>query len=313
VTRTGRPSLIFSVDVEDWAQSSWDPDLALSDYCADNLRRILDLMGHFPGTDGTFFVLGKFAERHPDAVRAIRQAGHEVASHGYGHVEIFRLKRDEFADDLGRSTKVIGDCAGIRPVGYRAPDFSIVGESLWALDVLTEQGYEFDSSIFPIRKARYGIPDWPQGAARVKLGSGAQIIEFPLSTLEWRGRRLPIAGGGYARLLPAWMLTRALRLAHAQLSHPPVFYCHPYEIDPDEFKRLDIAIPAKVRFHQALGRRATARKLRQLFETFECISFAEARRRRPDLPVMGYEAYVLEPGSVHRPLPFEGSVVTSSR
>jgi polysaccharide deacetylase family protein (PEP-CTERM system associated) len=269
-------------------------------------------MGEFPGTSGTFFVLGKFVERHPRAVGAIRRAGHEIASHGWGHVELFRLDREAFAEDLRRSTQVIEDAAGTRPVGYRAPDFSIVGESLWALDVLAEQGYEFDSSIFPIHSVRYGIPDWPRGTARVKLDSGAEIVEFPLGTLEWRGRRLPIAGGGYARLLPARILTRALRLAHAQLGHPPVFYCHPYEIDPDEFKRLDIAIPAKVRFHQGLGRRATARKLRRLFATFECISFAEARRRRPELPAMGYQAYVLEPGTVYRPPPFEDSVVVPS-
>lgn len=307
---TARPSIIFSVDVEDWPQSSWNRSLPLSDYCAQNLGRVLDLMGRFPGTSGTFFVLGKFAERHPEAVQAIRRAGHEIASHGYGHVELFRLDRERFADDLRHSTEIITQAAGVRPVGYRAPDFSIVGESLWALDVLAEQGYEFDSSIFPIRKARYGIPDWPRHATLVDLKGGAQIIEFPLGTLEWLGRRLPVGGGGYARLLPGHVLAGALRRAGAQLNHPPVFYCHPYELDPDEFKRPGVAVPAKVRFHQGLGRRATARKLRRLFATFDCISFAEARRRHPDLPVMGYEAYALKPGSVHRPPAFEGSVVT---
>ena len=104
-----RPSIVFSVDVEDWPQSSWNRSLPLGDYCADNLGRVLDLMGRFPGTSGTFFVLGKFAERHPGAVRAIRRAGHEIASHGYGHVELFRLDRDGFADDLRHSTEVIAE------------------------------------------------------------------------------------------------------------------------------------------------------------------------------------------------------------
>jgi polysaccharide deacetylase family protein (PEP-CTERM system associated) len=301
-----RPALALSVDVEDWPQSSWDRRLSLGDYCADNTLRLLDLLGEFPSARATFFVLGKFARKHPAAVAAIRRAGHEIGSHGYGHVELFHLGRKRFSEDLKRSTEVVAAAAGVRPAGYRAPDFSIVGESLWALDVLAESGYAYDSSIFPIRKARYGIPAWPRSPAIVRLGSGATITELPLATLEFWGKRLPVGGGGYARLMPAALLTEALQRAHAQLGAPPVFYCHPYEIDPGEFKRLDIHIPLKVRLHQGIGRKRTAAKLRRLLENFECLSLGQAVQRLKDLPAISYDAYVLDPATVHRPPAFEG-------
>ena len=152
-----RPTFALTVDVEDWPQSSWDRSHPISDYCAENARRVLEILGEYPGSRATFFVLGKFAEKHPGVVREIHAAGHEVASHGYGHEEVFRLGRPEFAEDVRRSTDVLAAACSVPPRGYRAPDFSVVGESLWALDVLARQGYRYDSSIFPIAKARYGI------------------------------------------------------------------------------------------------------------------------------------------------------------
>jgi len=298
--------LALSVDVEDWPQSSWDRSLPLSDYCADNTRRLLDLLGDYRAARATFFVLGKFAERHPAVVRAIAEAGHEIGSHGHSHVEIFRLGRERFAEDLHRSTDVIAQTAAVRPVGYRAPDFSIVGESLWALDLLAENGYRYDSSIFPIAKRRYGIADWPRGPVLVRLSSGGTILELPPATLLWHGRRLAVGGGGYARLIPGMMLHWALRQAYAQLGAPLVYYCHPYEIDPDEFRRLNLSIPLKVRLHQGLGRRATAKKLRRLLRQFECLSLGAALDRITDPPVIDPAPYVLDPATVTRPPIFEG-------
>ena len=129
-----RPAVVITVDVEDWAQSTLDPDLPLSDFCADNTMRVLDLLAESPQARATFFVLGLFAEKHPGVVKAIAQRGHDIGSHGCGHVEIYHLSRSQFAEDLRRSTGLIGDIVGAPPTSYRAPDFSIVGETLWALE-----------------------------------------------------------------------------------------------------------------------------------------------------------------------------------
>jgi len=296
-----RATVAVTVDVEDWPQSSWDRSLPLSEYCADNVQRVLDILAEFPGARATFFILGKFAEKHPIVVRGIADAGHEIASHGTGHVELFRLGPKKFAEDLRRSTEIIAQTAGRRPEGYRAPDFSIVGESLWALDILAEQGYKYDTSIFPIRKARYGIENWPRNACRVKLPCGSTILELPIAALEMMGRRIPVGGGGYARLMPGPVLIKALQSAAAQLNFPPVYYCHPYEFDPDEFKKIEIRIPRKVRFHQGLGRKRSVGKLRRILRTFECVALDDAIDRCDNLPEIDYAPFQLDPDQVVRP------------
>lgn len=288
---TPRGRILFSVDVEDWPQSSWDRHLPIGKECADTARRLLDLMAACPGARGTFFVLGKFAEVHPDVVRAIHNGGHEVASHGYGHEEIFRIDRRAFREDLERSTDLLGNITGERTRGYRAPDFSIVSETLWALDVLAEGGYRYDSSIFPLDRGRYGIQGWPREPRRIHLQTGGSIVEFPLTVASWRGRLWPISGGGYARLLPRPILRRAFQREAELRPIPPVFYCHPYEADPDEFRRLRIPIPMKVRLHQNLGRKGFTAKLKMLFEHFECCSFKQAMREMPPLPELDYSAF----------------------
>ena len=155
---------VISIDVEDWPQSSWDRDLPITQRAADNTRRLLELLDR-AGVRATMFVLGKLAERFPELVREIHAAGHEVGSHGYGHVEIFKQARGEFAADLKRSKEFLEQTIGERVRGFRAPDFSIVRGSLWALEELAEQGFEYDSSIFPVKRSRYGIPDWPLSPA----------------------------------------------------------------------------------------------------------------------------------------------------
>jgi polysaccharide deacetylase family protein (PEP-CTERM system associated) len=256
--------IIFTVDVEDWAQSSWDRSLAIGNRCADQTRRIVELLAGVSGARATFFVLGLFAERHPDVVREIRDRGHEVACHGHGHVELFRLGRRGFAEDLQRSTETLAEITGERPTGYRAPDFSLVGETLWAYDVLAEAGYHYSSSVFPVDRGRYGIAGWPLSPRRVEPFGDGRVIEVPLPVLSVLGRRLPVGGGGYARLLPGAMQRAALRAAGRRTGTAPVFYCHPYELDPGDLDRPALRLPLKVRLHQGLGRRRMTARIQRL-------------------------------------------------
>ena len=242
---------VISIDVEDWPQSSWDRNLPITQRAADNTRRLLDLLAR-ARVRTTMFVLGKLAERFPDLVREIDAKGHEVASHGYGHVEIFKQTRAEFAADVRRSKDFLEQLLGKPIRGFRAPDFSIVRASLWALEELARQGFEYDSSIYPVKRTRYGIPDWRLSPARVRLPDGRSILEFPLASFAAFGKNWPVGGGGYHRLLPGsagrWLARRVMR------SRPFVFYCHPYEFDPREFAEISLEIPLKVRLHQGLGR-----------------------------------------------------------
>jgi len=256
--------IIFTVDVEDWAQSSWDRSLPIGERCANQTRRLLELLSGAPEARATFFVLGLFAERHPDVVREIRDRGHEVASHGHGHVELFRLDRRRFAEDLQRSTEILAEITGERPIGYRAPDFSLVGETLWAYDVLADAGYQYSSSVFPVDRGRYGIAGWPVTPRSVEPFGDGKVVELPLPVLSVLGRRLPVGGGGYARLLPGAMHRAALRAAGRQAAATPVFYCHPYELDPGDLNRPDLRLPLKVRLHQGLGRRRMSARIRRL-------------------------------------------------
>jgi polysaccharide deacetylase family protein (PEP-CTERM system associated) len=251
---------LISVDVEDWPQSSWDRDLPITRRAAVNTQRVLDLLRQ-SRVRATMFVLGKFAETFPDIVREIRADGHEVACHGHGHVEIFKQTREEFAQDVRRSKDVLEQILGERIKGYRAPDFSIVERTLWALEVLVEAGFEYDSSIFPVRRPRYGILGWPTTPVRLNFG-GKSIVEVPIATVQYMGKNWPVGGGGYHRLLPGFVSRHFAK--HVMESAPFVFYCHPYEFDPLEFKEISVSIPLKVRLHQGLGRRW----FKQRFETF---------------------------------------------
>ena len=253
---------VISVDVEDWPQSSWDRELPITARAVDNTRHLLDLLAK-AHVRATMFILGKLAERYPDLVRDIHAAGHEIGSHGYGHVEIFKQSRAEFGADLARSKDFLEQTISAPVRGYRAPDFSIVRSTLWALEELAAQGFQYDSSIFPVDRPRYGIPQWPLEPRRVSLPSGQVILEFPIATYRAWGKNWPVGGGGYHRLLPGsagrWLAARVLE------GRPFVFYCHPYEFDPREFAEISIKIPLKVRLHQGLGRgRFEARFVRLL-------------------------------------------------
>jgi polysaccharide deacetylase family protein (PEP-CTERM system associated) len=278
---------LVSIDVEDWPQSSWDRELPITRRAADNTRRLLALLDR-AGIRATMFVLGKLAEQFPELVREIDAAGHEVASHGYGHVEIFKQTRDQFAADLRRSKGFLEQLLGRRVRGYRAPDFSIVRGSLWALEELVLAGFDYDSSIFPVKRPRYGIPDWPLAPVRVRLAEGRSIVEFPIASYRALGKNWPVGGGGYHRLLPGpagrWLAGRVMR------SRPFVFYCHPYEFDPREFAEIDIEIPLAVRLHQGLGRGRFEGRFTRLLERFGGCRMVDAidSQAWPDLDLAAF-------------------------
>jgi polysaccharide deacetylase family protein (PEP-CTERM system associated) len=260
-------ALLLSMDVEDWPQSTWDRSLAITARAADNTMRVLEILAKHD-VRITMFVLGKFAERFPRVVRRIHDDGHEVASHGFDHLEVFRQTPREFREDVVRSVVLLEDICGTKVHGYRAPDFSIVTASLWALDVLASLGLTYDSSIFPIRHRRYGIPTWPDRVVSVDLRDGQSLVELPIATTVVYGRRLPVAGGGYHRLLPFAIINWAVRRT-LQSGQPFVAYCHPYEFDHKEFAELSLRVPLQMRLHQGVGRRGFQKKFERLLRRFK--------------------------------------------
>jgi polysaccharide deacetylase family protein (PEP-CTERM system associated) len=260
----------MSVDVEDWFHpeavrgfvpaggSGLEPRAAA---VVDRLLRLLDAAG----VHATFFVLGAVAERDPTLVPRIAGAGHEIASHGYGHRMITDQTRAEFADDLRRSLRLLRAQSGQPVVGYRAPSFSIVAGTRWALDVLLEEGVEYDSSIFPVHHDRYGIPGAPR-RPHVAHRAGERVLwELPPATLRVLGRTLPAAGGGYLRLLPYAWSAWALRRLDAE-GLPGVVYTHPWEYDTQQ-PRLRLPHRRALRHYGRIG--ATEAKLARLLREFQ--------------------------------------------
>jgi len=227
-------------------------------------ERILDILEQ-AGVSATFFVLGWVAERHPVLVRDIHRRGHEVACHGYGHDMITRLGPSQFREDVERAKGLLEDTLGSLVVGYRAPTFSVVRETLWSLRVLAEIGFQYDSSIFPIVHDRYGIPDAARFPHRRAVGAGLEIAEFPLSTVGYGHWRVPVAGGGYFRLLPYPVTWRAIRHVNRHEGQPAIVYLHPWELDSGQPR-----LPAGrlTRFRHRVNTRATEAKLRRLIADF---------------------------------------------
>jgi polysaccharide deacetylase family protein (PEP-CTERM system associated) len=227
----------LTIDVEDYFHVSafdspekrrqWD---TLESRVCRNTDRILDLLAE-SSTTATFFVLGWVAEQFPWLAQRIAREGHEVASHGYAHRLVYDLTPQEFRDDLRRAKDAIGAATGIEVRGYRAPSFSITERSLWALEVLVEEGYTFDSSVYPICRDRYGIPGAPRHAHQRSTPSGS-LLEIPPSTVRWGGFTVPVAGGGYFRLYPYAFTRQAVLELNLRERQPAVVYLHPWEIDP---------------------------------------------------------------------------------
>lgn len=184
------------------------------------------------GARATFFFLGWVAERRPDLVRACLDGGHEVQSHGYEHTFLFDLDEASLHDDLDKTERAIVAAGAPRPTGFRASTFTLTRETFWAVDVLVERGYRYDSSIHPIAHPTYGIEDFEPGISRIQVEKGS-IVEFPVSTLRAAGRNLPVGGGGYFRLLPGWATRMAVRRI-VRAGEPANLYLHPWEFDPQQ-------------------------------------------------------------------------------
>jgi polysaccharide deacetylase family protein (PEP-CTERM system associated) len=227
-----------------------------------NVEKVLSLFDEF-GVKSTFFILGWVAERFPALVRTIHQGGHEIASHGYGHQMIQRQTRDEFRADVRRAKAILEDIIGESVIGYRAPTFSITEQTVWALDVLAEEGYLYDSSIFPVRHDRYGFPRWSRYIEKTPLHNGLSLIEVPPATARLLGVNLPAAGGGYFRLAPLCFFSWAVHRLN-QSGQPAVLYLHPWEFDPDQPR---FPIPPLSRFRHYVNLASTEKKLRKLLSS----------------------------------------------
>ncbi len=248
----------MTIDVEDYFQvSAFAPVIARDSWAGRecrverNVGRILALLAK-ADVHATFFTLGWIAERYPQLVRDIVAGGHELASHGYGHLRASDQTRAEFRDDITRSKAILEDLGGQPVLGYRAPSFSIGSANLWALDVLQEAGYRYSSSIYPIQHDHYGMPDAPRFAFYPNGPDG--LLEVPITTVQLMQRKLPAGGGGYFRLLPyalsRWMMTRVNQVDQQSA----IFYFHPWEIDPDQPRPAGASVKSRFRHYVNMGR-----------------------------------------------------------
>ena len=235
-----------------------------------NTTRLLEILGA-ADVKATFFTLGWVAERHPGLIKAIHAEGHEIASHGYRHRLLYDMGRDEFREDTRKAKQILEDLCGAAVLGYRAASYSIVRRTLWCLDVLQEFGFKYDSSIFPIRHDRYGMPEWTRFPHRISNNGGPGIWEFPLSTVRLGKWNVPIAGGGYLRLLPYGFISWGIEQINQTEDKPAIVYLHPWEIDPNQPR---LRAPWLSMFRHYVNLSQTETKLRSLLRDF---SFAPVR------------------------------------
>lgn len=275
----------LTIDVEDYFQvSAFAPHISRDSWPSQtcrierNINLILAMLDS-GGIKATFFTLGWIAERYPTLIRKIHDSGHELASHGYGHLRITEQSVAQFSNDISSSKHLLEDLCGARVLGYRAPSFSIGKQTMWALNVLEQAGYSYSSSIYPVQHDHYGIPDAPRFAFYPTSG----LLELPISTVRVFHKNLPAGGGGYFRLYPyaisRWMLKRI----NQKDQQPGIFYFHPWELDPDQPRQKNIG--AKTRFRHYLNLSRTEPRLQSLLRDFQWDRvdrvFASVRRTLP--------------------------------
>jgi polysaccharide deacetylase family protein (PEP-CTERM system associated) len=268
---------IMSVDVEDYFQveafagvvsrESWDQ---YSCRVVDNCRRLLDLFDGYE-VQATFFTLGWVAKRFPGLIRDIRDRGHELACHSFWHRKVDSLTPAQFREDTRQACDAIEQAASVRVAGYRAPTWSISRRSPWALEILSEEGFEYDSSIYPIRHDLYGTPGASRHPYAHVLESGQRLLEFPPATARVAGMTLPAAGGGYLRILPLAYTTWVFR-QFERAGQPLVLYLHPWEIDPGQPR---IRGPFKSRFRHYTNLHRTEGRLRSLLQRYTFGTFRD--------------------------------------
>ena len=260
----------MTIDVEDYFQvSAFAPHIDRASWptrecrVEANIERILAILAE-GNVKATFFTLGWIAERYPDMVRRIVAGGHELASHGYGHLRASDQSKSEFAEDIGSAKKILEDIGGVPVLGYRAPSFSIGHANLWALDTLREQGYRYSSSIYPIAHDHYGMPDAPRFAFYPHGPDG--LLEVPITTVQLMARKLPAGGGGYFRLLPYALSRWMMRRVNSADQQSAIFYFHPWEIDPGQPRPEGTS--AKARFRHYVNLDKMEGRIRRLTRDF---------------------------------------------
>ena len=268
----------MTVDIEDYfhvqafadviAPAAWD---RYPSRVERNTLRLLEIFA-CRGIRASFFVLGWVAEKCPTLVQQIYQAGHRVGCHGYAHRAIYEGDESDFRNDLRRAKHTIEDILGAAVSSFRAPSYSITARTLWALEILGEEGFEYDSSIYPIVHDRYGIPGAPRFPHLKSLRCGRQIKEFPPSTLRILGSNIPVAGGGYLRLLPYKITAWAIHYLNHSEKQPAMVYLHPWEIDPDQ-PRISASWRSRFRHYQNLD--STETKCLKLLDDFSWGSMEE--------------------------------------
>jgi polysaccharide deacetylase family protein (PEP-CTERM system associated) len=273
---------VLTVDVEDYYHVEAFADRVSPHSWSDfpsrvraNTERVLQIFEEY-GCRATFFVLGWVAEQDPSLVRDIVDAGHEVACHSYSHRLVSSLTREEFREDLRRGRAAIEDAAGVRILGYRAPSFSIGPGNVWALEILSEEGFFYDSSIFPIRHDVYGFPGAPRFPHRLEFQSERSLVEIPLTTVRIGRTTWPASGGGYLRLLPMQYTRWAIRRIHEKDRQSFVLYFHPWEIDPDQ-PRITGRWKSNLRHYLGLGTMET--RLRELLAHGRYVPAIDLARR----------------------------------
>jgi len=281
----------LTIDVEDYYHvSAFEAVVPFADWeryesrVEKNTHRILDLLDAHT-TKATFFVLGWVVERHPELIRTLVARGHEVASHGYAHRRVYTQTPEQFRTETRRSKRLLEDTLGQPIRGYRAASYSITVQSLWALDVLREEGFMYDSSIFPIRHDLYGIPSHPRFCYVIPVPSGAPLVEFPLSTLRLGGTNFPIAGGGYLRLFPYAYTRWGIRYLNRREGQPAVVYLHPWELDPEQ-PRLPAGKLSRFRHYTNLHR--MEERFVRLLQDFSFGTMSEVLQTRGLLSAVRY-------------------------
>lgn len=233
-----------------------------------NVDFILNILNRHQ-VKATFFILGWVAEKFPDIVPAIEHEGHEIASHGYSHRMITQMNPPEFRNDLEKSLNILNSLSKNRVVGFRAPTFSVIKDTLWALPIMSDLGIEYDSSVYPIIHDRYGIPDAPRQPFVIYEQSGKNVIEFPMPTVEFKKFRVPVGGGGYFRLYPYFITNYLMKKAVAQ-NIQLIFYAHPWEFDK-EIPRIKMPILNSLRHYTGIHKMGN--RLNRLLDSYSFTSF----------------------------------------
>ena len=291
---------ILTIDLEDYFMVSAFEDVVKREDWENyefrierNTYRLLEILNN-PSCNpirATFFCIGWVAERYPQLIREIHRQGHEIACHSYDHRIIYNMTPDEFRGDIRKSRNILEDIIGEEVLGYRAPSYSITNKSQWAFEVLAEEGFQYDSSIFPIRHDFYGMPNAPRFPFVVSLNGNSNvefsvlnfelnttqnsrvIIEFPISTVKVFGQNFPVSGGGYFRLLPYPIIKRALKSINEKEDKPFIFYLHPWEIDPNQPRINGLSFRSKFRHYVNLDK--TEGRFRRLLKDFSFSSVKE--------------------------------------